>query len=278
MVTIFLGTLLSHLLSLTQSESLVALQTPSSATHSYFANKHNVFNLWFVKYAWGWTSFVFVLHWLAAPKGVRRPASWVRYTLATLAFLAFTAWFFGPAMMDRLRILSGGECVLPVPSPPASTGTSLSPPSAPYLLRVPYTLCYTRTPLSPSTHPELFAQPDIPAPPAGFRLTPRLRKGHDVSGHIFLLTLAVLFLVDEVALSWGLIWFARTRGVKPTWTHLWATVLVSALLVLWGWMVLITSVYFHTPEEKFSGFVIGLAAYAFSQIPLPFLDRWLDPR
>ncbi|KZO90735.1 hypothetical protein CALVIDRAFT_489991 [Calocera viscosa TUFC12733] len=281
-----LGTLYSSLLLTAQSEATVASMTASTPTHSYFANKHNLFNQLFVKWAWAWTSVAFLAHWIASPPSLKRRGSLARYTLATIAFLAFTAWFFGPAMMDRVRILSGGECVLPVPNPaaplstplPGSTSTSPLAPDANFLLPVPASLCYSRTVISPESYPELFTHPDMPVPPAGFHLAPRIRKGHDVSGHIFLLTLAVLFLVDEVALSWGLIWFAKKRGVQPTTAHLWVTVGVTVLVGLWGWMVLMTSVYFHSPEEKFSGYLIGLAAYAFSQIPLPFINYLSEAR
>ncbi|KZT56207.1 hypothetical protein CALCODRAFT_436129 [Calocera cornea HHB12733] len=288
-LAVSLGTLYAHLLTTAQSEAFVASMTRTTPTLSYFANKHNVLNQWFVKWAWGWTTAAFAAHWLASPASLKRRGSLARYTLATIAFVAFTAWFFGPAMMDRVRILSGGECVLPVPNPssplsppqPGTTTSSSSNPLEPetnYLLPVPAALCYSHTVLSPESHPELFTHPGTPAPPPGFRLAPRIRKGHDVSGHIFLLTLAVLFLVDELALSWGLIWYARKKGVRPTLAHLGVTLAVSALVGLWAWMVLMTSVWFHTPDEKFSGYFIGLAAYAFSQIPLPFIDYLSEAR
>lgn len=76
----------------------------------------------------------------------------------------------------------------------------------------------------------------------------------------------------------------KVRGVEK-----WAFQGTLALLALWWWMAIMTSVYFHTPQEKLSGFceflfclinpqtltvplVIGVAGYFVTRIPLPLRE------
>jgi hypothetical protein len=72
------------------------------------------------------------------------------------------------------------------------------------------------------------------------QFVPCLRRGHDVSGHVFLLTLGVLFLADQLR--------------QAHHARLYARVAVGALVGLWVFSLWITSVYFHSPAEKISGF------------------------
>ncbi|KIM23360.1 hypothetical protein M408DRAFT_27926, partial [Serendipita vermifera MAFF 305830] len=94
--------------------------------------------------------------------------------------------------------------------------------------------------------------------------------GHDVSGHIFLLTLCILFLTDQVL---GVLYPSRAAVVrKVRGFENWALQGTLALLALWWWMAIMTSVYFHTPQEKLSGFLIGVAGYFVTRIPLPLRE------
>jgi len=65
--------------------------------------------------------------------------------------------------------------------------------------------------------------------------------GHDLSGHVFLLTHASLFLWSELL---PILSLSGAAG--------WESVGVLALLGLWWWMLLMTGVYFHTWLEKVS--------------------------
>ncbi|KAK9461293.1 inositol phospholipid synthesis and fat-storage-inducing TM-domain-containing protein, partial [Lipomyces oligophaga] len=77
--------------------------------------------------------------------------------------------------------------------------------------------------------------------------------GHDVSGHSFILTLSSLFLwyellpvlMDQTALM-------RQLNTK----------IVLSLLALWWWMLLMTSIYFHTFLEKVTGWAFALPVWA----------------
>lgn len=213
------------------------------ATSHYFANKRNILNVYFIKKAWAWTTAAFFLNWYTSPYGIRARRRLVQYLLATFAWLLFTAWFFGPSLFERLSVASGAQCIVNVPS-----GDHVV---------VPYSLCYSRSTITPATHPELFASPafaslslDQSAFATGWNGTPRLRRGHDVSGHIFLLTLSILLLVDQLRPSF---YTWRRQGQWSAW-HYVAVMANISLVGVWFLGVGTTSIYFHSPLEKFTGF------------------------
>jgi hypothetical protein len=91
--------------------------------------------------------------------------------------------------------------------------------------------------------------------------------GHDSSGHVFLLVhgsllvwfevLELGFVAEVVALSSRL---KRCRNLKEIGLVLIGDSVVAVLIVLgiWWWMLLITSIHFHTISEKISGLLFGL--------------------
>lgn len=212
------------------------------ATH-YFANKSNILNSYFVKRAWGWTSAAFLALWLTSPPHKRTVHRVVKWGVETAVWLVFTSWFFGPALLERLTVASGGECTATLQS-----GT---------VFTVPYEYCLTRTAISWETHPFLFtgsfAESSLWTPDDRLPVLPRLRKGHDVSGHVFLLTMSALFLVDQIRVSLC----ARTWSLA----HASAVVFNIVLVAIWLVAIFTTSVYFHSPFEKFTGYLLGVAGY-----------------
>jgi hypothetical protein len=210
-----------------------------------------------------------------------------RITLATLVWAAFTSWFFGPPLFDRVGTYTGAECVVVVPfSTDYSAIDGLGEASVipgidgliggrenGVLLNVPIEYCHARTTITPDAHAHLFVSPSIQS--YGVELKEnieevwkeaieswkggraRLYKGHDVSGHIFLLTLCILFLTDQVV---GVLYPSHIPTVKAgtmrkvRGLETWAFQGTLALLALWWWMAIMTSVYFHNPQEKLSGF------------------------
>jgi Inositol phospholipid synthesis and fat-storage-inducing TM len=196
-----------------------------AATHR-LASKRSFLNVVFLKWSWSWTSLAFLL--LSTTSPVKRARRWLQWAFATGAWFALTSWFFGPSLLTRLIIASGGVCGLHI-------GEALFVP-------IPQTYCLTGIPVSRLTHPELF-----PAVYVGVGtdsndpFIPRLRYGHDVSGHVFLLTLSALFLTDQLR---------QTRTSAP----LYAVGVSGALLSLWVCSLWVTSAYFHAPSEKTSGF------------------------
>lgn len=214
----------------TSNPLLAHLPHPFSQS-DYFASKSNFLNVYFIKKAWGWTSGVFLLSWFTSPPNARTKGRMFKWIIQTTAWVLFTIWFFGPALLERAAVASGGECLLTLPSGE--------------LVTVPHQLCYTRSTVSLASHPDLFTSSFAALPP-GWGAKPRLRRGHDVSGHIFLLTMSILFLADQVRPS------LRAGG----WSTLHYTSIIANLSLICVWLLAsyTTSIYFHSPSEKISGY------------------------
>lgn len=253
------GTLYSIIYSTfldTSDPLLTHLPHPLGDTH-YFASKKNWLNTLFIKKAWGWTSAAFLFTWLTSLNTTTstgrstyaKPKLLLTYITLTALWILFTNWFFGPALFDRVVLASGGQCVLPGPQ-----GTPLV---------VPNEFCFSHTAISAASHPQLFqsffsadglVEPFVcpassPECVQNIRGVPRLRKGHDVSGHLFLLTMSVLLLSKQLQVSF-------TSESRRSWStlHTTAVAIQGALLTLWLLASATTSVYFHSPFEKLSGF------------------------
>lgn len=187
---------------------IVVLGTLASFTvdDSFFSNKGNFFNQLFVKRGWLWFTVCFV----AAAFRQKRP-HWkhiaLRYVVATLWWIAFAVWLFGPPIMDRIFLWTGGQCsvdaVLTTSKACRSSGGVWS-------------------------------------------------GGHDPSGHVFILVHSSLVLMMELLPG------IKAEGGSLSHTSL-GERLSLALLILWAWMLLMTSVYFHSILEKLSGLVFGIA-------------------
>jgi len=222
------------------SDPILTTQPHPLATSHILASKRSLLNVVFLKWSWAWTTAAFLpLLFTSSVKRTRRLLQWA---FASVAWFILTSWFFGPSLFTRLTAASGGECGLHI-------GKAFVP--------IPQAYCSASAPVTRSTHPELFpvvfegteAQPND-------QLIPRLRFGHDVSGHVFLLTLCVLFLADQLR---------QTR----TSAHLYAIGTGGAFLSLWVFSLWVTSVFFHVPSEKISGFSVSLPHLISSQYLTP---------
>ncbi|OSD04099.1 hypothetical protein PYCCODRAFT_176286 [Trametes coccinea BRFM310] len=224
----------------------------------YFASKKNPLNVYFTKKLWAWITVTFLFHWFTSPSAIRTKARVTQYLIATTVWLAFTSWFFGPPVFDRLTASTGGECVLHLPS-----GA---------VVNVPQQYCYTKSTISNVADAALFPA-TVLLPEGEWSGVPRLRKGHDVSGHVFLLTMSILFLVDQLRLS-----FSTPRGARPSETqwpplHKWAVTLGGVVALASVFATYTTSVYFHTPFEKLTGYLMGVIAFGFTQLPHYMLSQ-----
>lgn len=212
----------------TSNPTLTVLAHPLGHSH-YFASKKNTLNIYFIKWSWAWTTVSFFLSWITSPASSRTGRRVAQWVIETLVWFTFVSWFFGPALLERLVLFSGGEC-------------GLSLPSGDYIT-LPQEFCFKGALFSPTEHPEFFTAPFALAPE--WRTRPRLRKGHDVSGHIFLLTMSTLFLVDQL----------RPSLRERQWTVLHTLAITAKLLLIATWLfsMFTTSLYFHTPREKITG-------------------------
>jgi len=234
----------------TSNPLLTALPHPLHATH-YFADKKNPLNVYFIKRIWGWTTLAFVLLFFTSPPPTRKLRRLAQYAAATAVWLGFTSWFFGPAVLERLIVSTGGECVVNLPSGE--------------VVGVPNEFCYTKSTISTGTHASLFPA-IVVLPDHDFHVRPRLRRGHDVSGHIFLLTMSILFLVDQLRSSFA----SSSPGVDRRWppNHKYAVAFNGLMILLALFASYTTSVYFHTPFEKLTGYLLGVAGFAVTQMPM----------
>lgn len=158
--TLLLGSLFSLLDPAARSAPYDAATNshPAHLAPSYFAQKHNLFNVLFVKIGWLWISSAFVVFLFThgGPPAVltpRRVQALVRFSLVTAWWVAVTKWFFGPPLMDRTFVLTGGACEGDVA---ILTGAACKVAGG------------------------------------------RWNGGHDISGHVFLLVLGSTFLWMEV--------------------------------------------------------------------------------
>lgn len=250
----------------------------------YFADKRNVFNQWGVKLGWLWTSLfalAFILVSFFFPPTLASPAA------ATSA--------------PSSPFVSDPDVPHPwtAPLPPASTISLLTRRSIllshtrRFALSTLYWYLLTQStfalPLShaPSlTHHILIATGAFCTGPGGQACQGRIgeywKGGHDVSGHTLLLVHASLLLAtlgyptlraslvpdrpknlphSPSVPQWGRERPERGSRVVPSRGMKAAAAGVVGLGLVWWWMLLMTSMYFHTPGEKVSGFLFGLAGW-----------------
>lgn len=239
------------------SNPLLAHLPHPAAEISYFARKSNIFNQLFVKKAWGWTSAAFFALWLTGPSHLRKAGRVIEWAIATGIWVLFSLWFFGPGLFHRFASMTGAQCVVILPP---------SPDAASNLVTVPVEFCQLGQAVSPTTHPALFAADFVSARlsnthslDAKWRGVPKLYNGHDISGHIFLLTLSILFLAEQISISLSVIYPSldpvpskAQHHASPL--HKFSVKASMGLLGIWFLMSLTTAIYFHTPFEKVTGF------------------------
>ena len=220
------------------------LQDPSAAP-SYFARKGNIFNVLFVKRGWAWTTIAFVAlafthPALSAASGQRRRArAFVRWGLVTMWWFLVTQWFFGAPLIDRGFRWTGGRCEL------AQREVAMGDGDVGEMITA------------------------VACKAAGGKW----KGGHDISGHVFLLVLSTVFVMQEsgwAVLRWSN-WGPEERSivmadgavkgasVEAETTagegrgEAWLGIGGKACAVIVGlniWMLLMTAIYFHTWFEK----------------------------
>ncbi|KAI9364430.1 Fat storage-inducing transmembrane protein [Zopfochytrium polystomum] len=205
----------------------VAVGTWVDLPTSFFANKRNPLNVYFAKFAWGWTT-VFLFTFLISVAADRtrsarsarsglgaNPMLWnaaARWLCTTLVWAVLTQYFLGPSLLDRVFAASG-TC---------SIGD--------------------------------FSHPHACRAGGGQWL------GFDISGHCFLLVLSSLVLVEEqkvvrVPREPGAPLVITTRTTRLIQRGL------NGLLLLWWIMLAATAVYFHSWKEKLTGTILGIGSW-----------------
>lgn len=147
----------------------VASQAPS-----YFARKSNLFNQIFVKRGWFWVTASYMLflftHSSTGPSRFtltpKRLRGLLRWTIVTTWWVFVTQWFFGPAIIDRGFMLTGGACELVKADDRGDV--------------------------------DLTEGQRLVTGMACKAVGGKWKGGHDISGHVFLLVLGSMFLLEEV--------------------------------------------------------------------------------
>ncbi|KAL4922654.1 inositol phospholipid synthesis and fat-storage-inducing TM-domain-containing protein [Aspergillus aurantiobrunneus] len=247
--TLVLGSLFSVL-------SPTAHQPPTPAEAqakpiNYFARKDNIFNLYFVKIGWIWFTIAFALLVIAHPpspsRGKRQAQALARYALATAVWYATTQWFFGPAIIDRSFVVTGGKCeavLAELHERRDEKGVLGAGADEPFGIYLTAAACKA----------------------AGGAW----RGGHDVSGHVFMLVLLTAVLGFEAlgVMAQGEAVNVEENGKKAeesdsgseSAVRTWTLRFVGGVFGLGWWMLLMTAIWFHTWLEKANGLLISLAA------------------
>ena len=240
---------------------------------NYFASKHNLLNLYFVKIDWFWTTLAFILILFTthspplsrSSSGISRPLkALLRYAIVTAAWIGTTQWFFGAPLIDRSFTLTGGKCE----ALPAKVNDA--------------------------------GRPDVSAIFTSITCKAvggRWKGGHDISGHVFLLVLSSAFLVMELYVSdiqsphpsvspkaaaavAQEITTEEKRAVggwesdAQAKMRLWTRYFVLTVVGLDFWMLLMTAIWFHTWLEKLSGLLLsGVCIWIVYFLPA-FVPEW----
>jgi len=227
----------------------------ASTAPSYFAKKSNIFNQFFVKQGWAWVTFSYFFflftHPSTGPTGSlaftpRRIRGALRWGIVTLWWIFVTQWFFGPPIIDRGFILTGGQCDL---VQRAEEGKVEMDDTRQFVTGV---TCKA--------------------------VGGKWKGGHDISGHVFLLVLGSMFLFEEVLhvayksaknkqertvyMMDGAVKSAEVEAQREAdgfgqWTL--GSKIVLAVGGMSLYMLLMTAAYFHTWFEKFTGLLVALS-------------------
>jgi len=205
-----------------------------------------------VKQGWAWVTFSYFFFLFTHPSTgpslavtPKRIKGALRWGIVTIWWIFVTQWFFGPAIIDRGFLLTGGQCEL---VEQADAG-----------------------------HVEMDNARQFFTGVACKAVGGKWKGGHDISGHVFLLVLGSMFLFEEVLhvalrstkskeertiyMLDGAVKSADIEatpgGREGSWT-LGAKVVVG-VAGLSLYMLLMTAAYFHTWFEKFTGLVVALS-------------------
>jgi len=266
-------------------------------TLPYFADKRNLFNQYFVKFGWAWTSLVWLVQTVATlaftPRYIRssksgRPTTPLRATLGSIRrfVLASLVWFYltqktwfvglgtGPSLMQRLLVRSGALCM----PPPGVAELSCSGRKGEYwhgghdvsghtfmMILATMTLVETVAPVLPSVLPSLLDKYLAPRKrPDAVDLTPASQTQTATAPSV---AMASAKVVGQSNGSGSVVEGEDSKERAHTHVVLeLATVLTLAFVGLWWGMLLTTSLYFHTFDEKMSGLAAGLLGWFASNL------------
>lgn len=245
---------------------LLHILSQQEEVYNYYNDKGNIFNQWFVKKGWAWTTIVVAVFYSVElyrqPNRKILAGAGVRWVLATLWWILFTQWCFGVPIMDKVFLLTGGKCG----DVPAERVGQLHH-------------------LMVSLFQELDGNYESRQVSSATcrRMRGSWEGGHDPLGHVFLLVHSSLYMFHEIKPFWpGWSMFVRkiqvnVRALKSYLERavgvMYGTpqVAVVALLLLWWFMLLMTNMYFHLLAEKVVGLMFGYVGV----VAVYYVPRWI---
>ncbi|KAF9915024.1 hypothetical protein BX616_007086 [Lobosporangium transversale] len=264
---------------------------------SYFSNKRNLLNVLFVKNGWGWTSVVFLIYLAVVfGKAVFRQEQSQSNNASGLDQVEGNV--LRPQEQDFVNAglsISAFQNVQVDQEPQSMVGTNLPPRGSIESAQIPvntfakalfrwglatlYWWLISQWFFGPGLFDRFFVLTGGTCSVDGHwsQYNCRRQGGHwsggiDISGHMFLLSHACLFLMEELSVFLNVpeAWTAlrnRTSAKYAVWS-------VIGLCSLWCWMLLMTSVYYHHLMEKTTGLFFGMlfwfCTYVTTYKVLPF--------
>jgi len=265
---------------------MIALGSPSEMAQNYFTTKRNLFNVVFVKNGWFWTTLLYLMLIYSAfhdsTKKADRQAlmkstvsSLKKYAIVTVCWYFYSQWFFGLPIMDRVFLLTGGSCYN---IPQTKAKKSLSDLLSPMKLAKD-----ELSNLQSGSHgdlktaaikDEILLWSNTISSSQCRSMKGRWLGGHDPSGHVYILTLSSSFLLSALFSFYSgdelIVRFKRmVQHVTSKWRqgdyldifqHLVmfdGYFFLICLVTLWYWMLLMTSIYFHSMPEKIMGLLFS---------------------
>lgn len=222
--------------------------SPEETIHNYFTSRGNLVNTYFVKFGWFWTIFSYsvIIFTKIRKSGINRRLmilSITKVTIITIGWILFTQWCFGPPLMDRIFIITGGQCDNVLES------------------KIPEKLKKYFSPSSDALQSDYYFSKYISSSRCK-SFQGSWKGGHDPSGHIFLLTLGITVLViesielytnDENVLNE--IWNSDFNLYKYL-SH--PSSFVLLVISLDFMMFLMTILKYHSLAEQMAGLIVAL--------------------
>lgn len=225
--------------------------SPDQTIHNYFTSRGNLVNTYFVKKGWLWTiiTYIYMIYNKIKRKGFIHKKvllySILRVFLITLCWILFTQWCFGPPLMDKIFVLTGGQC------------------SNIQQSRIPESLKHLFGTLLNSEDTTLLNSKSISSSTCK-RLKGTWEGGHDPSGHVFLLTLSSSVLLFELVALYSdddnLYNELLTSRTHP-FQLLFHPLILTLMVVFMGLcMLLMTTIKYHSLQEQLAGLFVAFIA------------------
>ncbi|GME79151.1 unnamed protein product [Ambrosiozyma monospora] len=251
---------------------LIWLVAPAESSMNYFTSKKNIFNVYFVKQGWFWTTLVFGLFLFSVMRDsnvVRKQHGVVscvkKFASITACWFFFSQWFFGMPIMDRIFVLTGGSCY--------NVSAEKLKNSESFKL-----MDFTIEDLAEYTNQDndYYYSSSISSRQCR-SMRGRWYGGHDPSGHVFLLSLSTTFLMTQLFEFYNSITLRKklrqfkidsenylknrefVQFLKSLFLE-YPVVLLLMLVGLWLWMLLNTTIYFHSLLENLAGLFFSYLA------------------